>query len=175
MENTSPLAPGIQVIITKPGSSLYKVLQKLTSEGRCLVVDVDGSATALLADTPSQAVIALSSLDLAGTMGQVVSVGKGFRVIVFNSLNTLAEMNRYKGSTKTWMRYFFRDLLLTSSFCTSLAETACFIHVLQEHSIQRLLNSWQSRVYQRIGTLWVYRDDRDEFIRISYTTRENRS
>ncbi len=173
LERPSPVAPGVHVIVT-PRFIFASLLTELSSGERCLCIDLDGTATPALIESGNPCVSALSSLDLPETLYQTISAGKGFRLVIFNSLNTLAELSRYKRGNKTWMRDFYRNLLLVSTLCTNLAETVWFIHIVPEHKLERFALSWQSKVYQRLGTLWTYRGS-GEFIRISYTTTENRS
>jgi hypothetical protein len=173
LDRSSPLAPGLHVIVTKPRAVFASLLNELSSGERCLCIDMDGTATPTLIESGNPCVSALSSFDLPETLYQTISAGKGFRLVIFNSLNTLAELSRYKRENKTWMRDFYRNLLLVSTFCTSLAETVCYIQIIPEHRLERFALSWQSKVYQRLGRLWVYKG-KGEFIRISYTTTRNR-
>jgi|GEM_PF-1073687 len=172
LENSSSITAGLHVIVTGPRVTLSSLLTNLSSRGRCLCIDLDGTATPTIIDSGNQCVTGLSSLDLPETIYQIVTAGKGFRIVIFNSLNTLAEISRYKRGTKTWMRDFYRNLLLVSSICVNLAETVCFIHIVPERKQERFSLSWQSKVYQKLGKMWLYKGS-GEFIRISYMTKGN--
>lgn len=158
-----PFNSGVNVLITTPDSSLRNLVRLLANCANCLVVDMDGVVTSLLSEVESGCSVMLSSLKLSETVANSINFTRDISVVFFFSLNTLAEESRYIASKKGWMMAFYKNLLLVSSAYQSLVDKVCFVHLIPGHAMRRLLNSWQLKIYRRLGTVWIYNESTNNF------------